>query len=236
MNQKSYFTPVIDQRNTKGMQIMNRPSNPGTGTRPDQENMALQRWRSNLTISFFVLGAGFLILAILTIGLCMLSTTTRNDVLNVLNYLSQDDNPLRFLTHLTWLLATIVFIGLFVVFASLLYILKSPLRHDKVIDALHYTLDYDEDPKTRIEAAKGLAHLDVEMARLHQEHDKIDDILVSKLEGQEHDHTVVKQPSSDHDARVRTEVAKGLANLESEEHSYFHRHNKLDDMLFEPDQ
>jgi hypothetical protein len=215
---------------------MSRTSNiPGTGTRSDQENTALQRWRSNLTISLFVLGAGFLVLVILTIGLCMLSATTSKEIHDVLNDLAKGDNPLRFLTHLSWLLATIIFIGLFVVSASLLYALRRPSYHDKVLDALQYTLDYDEDPKARLEAAKGLAHLDVELSNRHQEHDRIDAILVSKLEGQEHNGKVIKQPNRDQDARVRAEVAKGLADLELEEHSYYHQNNKLDDILFEPD-
>lgn len=67
--------------------------------------------------------------------------------------------------------------------------------------------------------------MDGEESVLHQEHEELDDLLISTLEGK----------LRDSDPGVRSEVVKGLSTLELEQHSSLHEYHELDDFLFEHD-
>jgi len=194
-----------------------------TGIKLSQVGSARPGSCSVLFISFLVLGASFLFFGILTVELCSLTTSVREYVFKTLAFLATGDNAFKFLAHLSGMFATIAFIGLLAVFASLLHLLmKSPSRYDKVLAALRFTLKRDNNAHVRSEAAKGLAKLDVEESALHQEHEELDDILVSTLQGEQRDRSPL----------VRSAVVGGLSELELEQHSYQHEPDRLDDMLF----
>jgi hypothetical protein len=92
----------------------------------------------------------------------------------------------------------------------------------KVLKALIYTLERDPDPGVRSKAAVGLVQLDKELSFDHHEHHELDDILIRAMQ-------------KDSDPGVRSKAAVGLAELELEQEkpTYHHKHNKLDNMLFE---
>ncbi len=203
---------------------MKQTSNiPGTGIKSSQVDTARRRPRSILFPSFRALGVSFLFLGILTIGLCASTASGREFMLNFLAFLSAGENAPKFFAHLSGMFATIALIGLLAIFATFLHlIMKTTSRYDKVLAALRFTLKNDPDDRVRSEAAKGLAKLDVEESTLHQEHEELDDTLISTLQGELRDAS----------PRVRTEVIEGLSELELEQHSDQHEHNQLDDILF----
>jgi hypothetical protein len=203
---------------------MKQPSNiPRKGTKSSQAGTARGRPRSVLFASFRILGASFLVLGILTIALCSATTNGGEFMRTFLVFLFTGENAVQFFAHLSGMFTTIALIGLFALFATFLHLLmKGTSRYDKVLAALRFTLKHDPNNRVRAEAAKGLAKLDVEESTRHQEHEELDDVLVSTLRGGQKD----VSPG------VRTTVAEGLSELELEQHSYEHEHNQLDDRLF----
>lgn len=161
---------------------------------------------ANLRRLSFVLFISFLVLGALTIGLGGLYIDARVFLLGLFVYLSG-------------MLATVVFIGLFVVLS--LYC-RTEKALPKVLAALYSTLKRDPDPRVRSKAAEGLAELDLEEFSRYHKHNKLDTILVSTLK-------------RDPDPHVRSKAAEGLAELELEEFSYRCKNKKLDDILFRDD-
>ena len=156
--------------------------------------------------------------------LCLATSAGQVYVHNFLTFLSVGDNTSAFFAHLSGMLATIVLSGMLAIVASLLHMfMKRSSRYDRVLAALRLTLKNDPNASVHAEAAKGLAELDVEESALHQQHEALDDLLVSTLEGEQKDFS----------PGVRSKVVEGLTNLKLEQHSYQHTQNQLDDLLFE---
>ncbi|GCE21875.1 HEAT repeat domain-containing protein [Dictyobacter kobayashii] len=162
-----------------------------------------------------VLFGFFLVLCVLAGGFYWLSTTSEGFSFGLL-------------THLAGLLATVVFLVWLALVTALHLRREKDFLDDRVVATLRATLkgpSKDPDVRVRVEAARGLAGLDVEESALHHRHEELDALLASTLSGKE----------MDPDPGVRVEAARGLAELELEEHSYQHEHHDLDDLIFKPD-
>ncbi len=148
----------------KEVQIMKRTSDTsGTGIKSGQVDTT-PRGSSSVSIikKLLVLGASFLVLGALTIGLLYVAT-----------------GEYRLFAYLSGMLATAVFIWLSVLLA--LRFRTSPTSL-KVLKALVFTLQHDPNPGVRSKAAVGLAELELEKSFDHHEHGKLDDILISTLQ------------------------------------------------------
>jgi hypothetical protein len=204
---------------------MKRPSNvPGTGSTISQGGPGHRRSSSARPSGFYILGVCFFCFVLLTLLLCM-ATSEGKAYMDILHTsLSTEDRTLMFFAHLTGFFATIVLFGVLAGVAALLHFyMKGSSRYDRVLATLRLTLRHDPNARVRARAAEALGELDVEESALHEEHEELDDLLISTLQGEQRD------PSPD----VRAKAIKGLGNLELEQHSYHHEHNQLDDFLFE---
>jgi HEAT repeats len=151
---------------------------------------------------------GFLFLVVLTFVLWQAHLVTGWQFLGLLAYLS----AVLDIALLMWLFVHITLRS------------HASASSQKVLMALVYSLEQDPDPRVRSKAVVGLVQLDKELSYGHQEHHKLDDILIHALQ--------------DPDPGVRSKAAVGLAELklEQEKPTYHHVHNKLDNMLFEEHQ
>lgn len=120
----------------------------GTGSQSDQADTTPPRSRSVFLIQLLVLAASFLVLAALTVWLYR-------------GYLATGGQSLGLLTCLSGLLASAVFMGLFV-------LLSLRLRRKRALPpataALISALQHDPDPQVRAKAAEGLAELELEQS------------------------------------------------------------------------
>jgi hypothetical protein len=120
---------------------------------------------------------------------------------------------LGLITYFAGMVATAVLIGLSV-WLSVRIWYNRDIRYGSptTVGSLLSALRSDPDAGVRLEAAKGLAELDVERSSLHEKHGELDKGLISALE-------------HDPDPRVRAEAAGGLAGLELEKSSYDHKYD-----------
>ncbi len=198
---------------------MNSPSNVvSTGKRVRKVGA---RAYLDLYVSCLVLGVSFIVLGALTIMLFFSTDSWQKFLVSFEKVLEDGNSSIMFSAHLLGMFATIAFIALIALCATLLHLfIKHSFRYDKVLAALKFTLRNDRDPTVRAKAAKGLADLDVEEASVYEQHEKLDDSLITAM-------------LKDTSPLVRGATAEGLSNLELEEHSYQHKHHQLDDLLFE---
>ena len=110
-----------------------------------------------------------LLVGALAITLCLVSTMLQNGYLQLGTYFAG-------------MFATAVFIGLSVWLSVLIWSNWGTRgTSPTVIGTLLSALRRDPDPRVRLEAAKGLAELDVERSSLHKRHRELDEALVSAL-------------------------------------------------------
>jgi hypothetical protein len=191
-----------------------------TGFTPNQAGTGQRRPRS----AFSVLGISFFCLVLLTLVLCLATSEGKAYLGNLRTVLSTGENVLMFFAHLLGLLVTMALLGVLAIITALSHpLLKDSSHYDRVLTALRFTLKHDPNAHVRAKAAESLAKLDVEESSLHQEHEEIDALLISTVQGGQ----------SDSSPDVRSKVVEGLGNLELAQHSYHYEHDQLDDFLFE---
>lgn len=197
---------------------------PRTRTKSSQIDSADRILNAALFAILRVLGIFFLLLVILTFVLFAFTTNGREYIVQFIVFFFTGENALKLLAHVSGMFATILLICLLAVLATLLHPqVRHTLRYDKVLAALRTTLERDPKANVRSEAAKGLAKLDVEESALGEEHEELDDALISTLQGELRDTSPL----------VRSKAVRGLSNLELEQHSHQPEpKQQLDDILF----
>jgi hypothetical protein len=172
----------------------------GTGYSSIQASTTPGKKQQVSTAILIVLGACLLVLVAMTILLYQ-------------GFSSTGENGL--LTYFVGMLAIAIFIWLSTLLALRFNTKKAKSApHDKVLDALIFTLRTSPDPDARLAAVRGLSELDLEESVEHKKHDDIDAILISVLQ-------------TDPDSRVRSAAAEGLSVVELEKQSYYHTHDRL---------